>query len=52
MSRCRNRACAPCVQERELIMRNALSKGKERYLQLQSRLTRIETSMYSGGRRR
>jgi hypothetical protein len=28
-------------------MRNALSKGKERYLQLQQRLTRIEASLYS-----
>jgi hypothetical protein len=38
------------VQERELIMRNTLAKGKERYIQLQQRLTRIEASMYGRAR--
>jgi hypothetical protein len=37
------------VQERELIILNALSKGREKYSQLQSRLTRMEAAMYSGG---
>jgi hypothetical protein len=37
--------CA-AMQEREVIMRHTLAKGKERYLQLQQRLTRIENSMY------
>ena len=32
-------------------MKNALSKGRERYHMLQQRLTRIEASMYGKSRR-